>query len=49
MFGQLRQDELLAYLLERVESEILKKMNKLLRIDLSPPGREIRDSDVKGL
>lgn len=39
VFGQPRQDELLAYLLDKVEPEQLKSLEKLLRIDLSPPVR----------
>jgi hypothetical protein len=37
VFGQPRQDELLAYLLERVDVKTLQTMDKVLRIDLSPP------------
>jgi hypothetical protein len=39
VFGQPRQDELLAYLLDKVEPEQLKALESLLRIDLSPPRR----------
>jgi hypothetical protein len=37
VFGQPRQDELLAYLLDRVDAHRLSEMAHLLRIDLSPP------------
>ena len=37
VFGQPRQDDLMAFLLERCASEILEELGPLLRIDLSPP------------
>jgi len=37
VFGQPRQDELLAYLLDRIDPKRLKSLEKLVRIDLSPP------------
>jgi hypothetical protein len=40
VFGQPRQDELLAYLLDRVDTQKLKEMTELLRIDLAPPHTE---------
>ncbi len=40
VFGQPRQDELLAYLVHELTPERLKQMTSLLRIDLSPPARE---------
>ena len=37
VFGQPRQDELLAYLLNKMSKEDLEKYSDLLRIDLAPP------------
>jgi hypothetical protein len=37
VFGQPRQDELLAYLLNRVDAGKLQEMSALLRVDLTPP------------
>lgn len=37
VFGQPRQDELLAYLLSRVDAERLEQLSDSLRIDLAPP------------
>jgi hypothetical protein len=37
VFGQPRQDELLAYLMNRVEPHRLDEWSKLLTVDLSPP------------
>lgn len=37
VFGQPRQDELLAYLLDHVDAVRLKDLEHVLRIDLSPP------------
>ncbi|MDQ2641942.1 MAG: DEAD/DEAH box helicase [Pseudomonadota bacterium] len=40
-FGQPRQDELLAYLLDSMTDEQLSEMMETLRIDLSPPGESV--------
>ena len=40
VFGQLRQDDLMAFLLERCAPEVLEELGPLLRIDLSPPSTE---------
>lgn len=40
VFGQPRQDELLAYLLNRVGAQKLQAMTELLRVDLAPPHSE---------
>jgi hypothetical protein len=40
VFGQPRQDELLAYLLNRVDPQKLREMSELLRVDLTPPCSE---------
>lgn len=37
VFGQPRQDDLLAYLVQRVPAEELERLRPLLRIDLAPP------------
>jgi hypothetical protein len=37
VFGQPRQDELLAYLLNRFDAQKLQEMTELLRVDLTPP------------
>jgi len=37
VFGQPRQDDLLAYLVQQVQSEELERLRPLLRIDLAPP------------
>jgi hypothetical protein len=39
VFGQPRQDELLAYLLNRVDAKQLQEMTELLRVNLTPPRR----------
>jgi hypothetical protein len=36
VFGQPRQDDLMAFLLERLSQEKLAEIEPLLRIDLSP-------------
>jgi hypothetical protein len=38
VFGQPRQDDLLAYLVERIGPKRLEQYRQLLQIDLSPPG-----------
>ena len=40
VFGQPRQDDLMAFLLERLSAEQLGEIEPLLRIDLSPQGVE---------
>jgi hypothetical protein len=40
VFGQPRQDELLAYLLNRVDARKLQEMTELLRVNLTPPRSE---------
>jgi hypothetical protein len=37
VFGQPRQDELLAYLFERLPADTIREMAAILRIDLAPP------------
>jgi hypothetical protein len=49
VFGQPRQDELLAYLLDRVDPTTLKALEKTLRIDLAPPRLSIDDQLTAGL
>ncbi|MXX70766.1 MAG: hypothetical protein F4Y73_02655 [Gemmatimonadetes bacterium] len=39
VFGQPRQDDLVAFLLERLGPEKLREIEPMLRIDLSPPAR----------
>lgn len=36
VFGQLRQDDLMAYLVERVDPEVINAQRELIRINLSP-------------
>ena len=38
VFGQPRQDDLLAYLLDRLTDEQIEEIGPLLRIDLTPAG-----------
>jgi hypothetical protein len=37
VFGQPRQDDLMAYLLEHVDPKTLDDNRELLQVDLSPP------------
>lgn len=46
-FGQPRQDELLAYLLESMSEQELGELSAALRIDLSPPGMDCAEPLVK--
>src|SRR5690606_39572566 len=39
VFGQPRQDELLAYMLSKLDESKLAPLSQLLRIDLAPPVR----------
>lgn len=43
VFGQPRQDDLMAYLLERVSLEQLEERRQLLQVDLSPPVFDTHD------
>ncbi len=50
VFGQPRQEDLVAYLADRLSPEELARYQKALRIDLSPPklGRRPRRADTRG-
>ena len=48
VFGQARQEELLAYLLDRVPEEDRHRLAADLRIDLSPPAATALDSSHVG-
>ena len=44
VFGQPRQDDLLAYLLETLGPDEIERFKPLLRIDLTPAGLQTRSS-----
>ena len=44
VFGQPRQDDLLAYLLETLGPDEIERFEPLLRIDLTPAGLQTRSS-----